>query len=183
MVAGRGGVGGGRNPAGTRLRGAGEDEGKGEDAGVACGLVVLAGVEGSRESGEAEVAAPPPVVLAVAYRAGCVDIALVPAGISPRWVRRVLLWGGEVWFGPAAWGRVGCVWSAWLLCVLCACLGWVWLCKRGAGRGVCVCACVCAMLECELVCACVCCMRFCVSSLGARVKRQENVDRGGLRQS
>lgn len=81
--------------SGTRSRGGslgggagggGEDEQRGEDAGTACGLVVLAGTGGSRESGEAEVAAPAPVVLAVAYRAGCVDIAIVPAGIAPRCV-------------------------------------------------------------------------------------------------
>ncbi|CAM9523888.1 unnamed protein product, partial [Laminaria digitata] len=89
VVAGRGGgASGGRNPGGERLDGRDGNEQRGEGAGVACGLVVLAGAEGSRESGEAEVAAPPPVVLAVAYRAGCVDIALVPAGVSPMWSHR-----------------------------------------------------------------------------------------------
>ncbi|CAM9141013.1 unnamed protein product [Pylaiella littoralis] len=60
-------------------------------AGPACGLVVLAGVGGGEggDADEAAVAAPPPVALAVAYRAGCVDIALVPAGIGPRrWSER-----------------------------------------------------------------------------------------------
>lgn len=56
---------------------------KGEDGGAACGLAVLAGA-GAGGDAEAEAAAPPPVVLAVAYRVGCVDIALVPAGVGPR---------------------------------------------------------------------------------------------------
>ncbi len=57
----------------------------GEDAagaGAACGLAVLAGMGGDAD--EAAGAPPPPVVLAVAYRAGCVDIAIVPAGVGPR---------------------------------------------------------------------------------------------------
>eukprot|EP00752_Nemacystus_decipiens_P007409 g6627.t1 len=62
---------------------AGRKEG---DGGAACGLTVLAGAgTGGGGDAEAEAAAPPPVVLAVAYRAGCVDIALVPAGVCPRW--------------------------------------------------------------------------------------------------
>lgn len=60
-----------------------------EEGGASCGLTVLAGA-GAGGGGDAEVeaAAPPPVVLAIAYRAGCVDIALVPAGIGPRCERR-----------------------------------------------------------------------------------------------
>lgn len=57
---------------------------KEEDGGAACGLTVLAGAAAAGGDAEAEAAAPPPVVLAVAYRAGCVDIALVPAGVGPR---------------------------------------------------------------------------------------------------
>lgn len=58
----------------------------GENAGAACGLAVLQGVGGGAGGDAAEAAAaPPPVVLAVAYREGWVDIALVPAGVSPRW--------------------------------------------------------------------------------------------------
>lgn len=58
----------------------------GENAGAACGLAVLQGMGGGPGGDAAEAAAaPPPVVLAVAYREGWVDIALVPAGVSPRW--------------------------------------------------------------------------------------------------
>lgn len=59
------------------------DERRGEDAGPACGLVVLAGAGDGGDAREA-AAAPPPAVLAVAYGAGCVDIAMVPAGVTPR---------------------------------------------------------------------------------------------------
>lgn len=61
---------------------------------TACGLTVLEGAGGgggrNGDTREVEEAAPPPVVLAVAYREGCVDIALVPAGIGPRCV---VVWG------------------------------------------------------------------------------------------
>lgn len=86
VVKGRSGTRSRGGSLGGGAGGGGEDEQRGEDAGTACGLLVLAGTGGSRESGEAEVAAPAPVVLAVAYRAGCVDIAIVPAGIAPRCV-------------------------------------------------------------------------------------------------
>lgn len=54
----------------------------GGDAGAACGLVVLAGA-GSGSDADAAVNEPP-TVLGVAYRAGCLDLVLVPAGVAPR---------------------------------------------------------------------------------------------------
>ncbi|CBN76114.1 expressed unknown protein [Ectocarpus siliculosus] len=77
----------------------------GENAGAACGLAVLQGVGGGAGGDAAEAAAaPPPVVLAVAYREGWVDIALVPAGVSPRWSERA---GQRVSCAAAAAGGSG----------------------------------------------------------------------------
>ncbi|CAN0110435.1 unnamed protein product, partial [Ectocarpus sp. 8 AP-2014] len=77
----------------------------GENAGAACGLAVLQGVGGGAGGDAAEAAAAPsPVVLAVAYREGWVDIALVPAGVSPRWSDRA---GQRVSCAAAAAGGGG----------------------------------------------------------------------------
>lgn len=77
-------------------------KGRIEDAGTACGLVVLAGAAGGAGGpDDGAAASPPPTVIAVAYRAGIVDIALIPAGVSPRWVcsgRSMLVWRMEVAF-------------------------------------------------------------------------------------
>ncbi|CAM9634469.1 unnamed protein product, partial [Scytosiphon promiscuus] len=84
-------------PNGVPTTGVGKSVGGGGDGGggggsgsasSACGLTVLEGAGGAGrggDTGEVAEAAPPPVVLAVGYQEGCVDIALVPSGIGPRW--------------------------------------------------------------------------------------------------
>lgn len=65
---------------------------KEEKAGGACSLTVLEG-----RSNGGDVCAPGPIVLAVGYREGLLDMALLLNDIAPRWVLlTVLIRGGEV---------------------------------------------------------------------------------------
>ena len=57
---------------------------RGEETGAACALVVLRGHEKGGDT-RGMVCAPLPTVLAVGYRSGLVDVAVLPGGIAPRW--------------------------------------------------------------------------------------------------